>query len=64
MPTGHVGVFKRRGKPRHPIDELFGASIGHVFIKHQAAGITQMRATFQKNLASELKFAATEGTSA
>lgn len=61
MPTGHTGVFTRRGKARLPIDEKFGPSIGHVFIKHQASGIDAMREAFNVNLAHELEFASTEG---
>lgn len=31
----HRGVFKRERKRRLPIGELYGASVGHVFVKHQ-----------------------------
>ena len=32
MPSsGHMGVFKRKGMERLPIQELFGVSVGHVF---------------------------------
>jgi hypothetical protein len=53
---GHRGVYKRRGRPRLPIDELFGPSLPHVFEKFipvfaQAAG-----ESFRKNLASEISF--------
>jgi hypothetical protein len=34
MGSGHRGVFKRTGKPRLPIIELFGPSLPHVFEKH------------------------------
>jgi hypothetical protein len=60
MKTGHQGVFLRKGKPRLPIRELFGVSVGHVFNRHRAAVVTVITATFDKNLASELKFASTE----
>lgn len=70
--SGHTGVFGRdpakfmrkigpKGGRRQAIVERFGVSIGHVFIKHQAVGIAAMREAFEKNLASELKFASTEG---
>lgn len=35
MRSGHVGVFTRHGKPRLPIEEKAGPSIGHVFAKHR-----------------------------
>lgn len=63
MPSGHVGVFTRRGKSRLPIQERFGPSIGHVFYKHRAAGIAQMKDVFETNLTHELAFASTETTS-
>lgn len=53
----HEGVFKRRGKKRLPIHELFGVSIGEVFNRHRPAVSQVMQAAFDKNLASELKFA-------
>jgi len=43
MSNGHVGVFKRRGRARLPIDEKFGPSIPHVFVKD--ASIKVMRET-------------------
>ena len=61
MSTGHTGVFKRVGKPRLPIKQLYGPSIGHVFIKHRQAGTDAILAAFDKNLEHELAFAATEG---
>jgi hypothetical protein len=33
MPSGHKGVFKRRGRRRLPITELHGPSIPQVFVK-------------------------------
>lgn len=53
----HQGVFKRKGKKRLPIYELFGVSIGHVFERHRPAVADQMVDVFDKNLTSELKFA-------
>lgn len=43
----HVGVFVRRAKKRLPIDELAGPSLGHVFIRCQAAGLAQMNAAYE-----------------
>ncbi len=57
MASGHRGVFKRAGRARLPIQELFGPSLGHVFAKHRAAGIAAMRESFEKNLEHELRFA-------
>ncbi|MCP4200651.1 MAG: hypothetical protein GY769_01795 [bacterium] len=31
MPSGHMGVFKRSGRARLPVKQLFGPSIGRVF---------------------------------
>src|SRR5690348_11331324 len=39
MATGHTGVFRRVGKKRLPIKELFGPSLGHVFAKYRAEGL-------------------------
>lgn len=58
--TGHVGVFMREGKKRLPIQERFGASVGHVFDRYRSQVIDVMREAFSKNLGSELKFASTE----
>lgn len=35
MESGHTGVFKRKGRTRLHIQELFGASIGRVFDIHR-----------------------------
>jgi hypothetical protein len=58
--SGHEGVFKRRGKKRLPIYQLFGVSIGKVFERHRPAVSAVMTAAFDKNLAHELEFARTE----
>lgn len=60
MASGHLGVFKRSATSRLPIKELFGPSVGHVFLKHREAGLAAMRESFEKNLAHELAFAETE----
>lgn len=35
MPSGHEGVYERKGTARLPIRQLYGPSVGHVFIAHQ-----------------------------
>ena len=35
MPTGHEGVFKRAGRSRLPIQQLFGPSVGRVVDAHR-----------------------------
>ncbi len=35
MPTGHRGVFKREGTKRGPISQLYGPSVGRVFVAHE-----------------------------
>lgn len=60
MPTGHEGVFMRRGKKRLPIRELFAVSVGHVFNRHRADVVAVIQEAFEKNLAHELEWAATE----
>jgi hypothetical protein len=57
MPTGHRGIYRRAGKSRLPIFELYGPSIGHVFDKYREQTIDQMRETFDARLAHELQFA-------
>jgi hypothetical protein len=56
MPTGHKGVFARRGKNRLPIRELFGVSIAYVFKKHESVGLERAKEQLAKNLAHEFQF--------
>lgn len=35
MPTGHEGVYKRAGRSRLPIQQLFGPSVGRVVDAHR-----------------------------
>lgn len=35
MPSGHTGVFKRKGAGRLPIRQLYGPSIGRVFDRYR-----------------------------
>lgn len=59
MKSGHKGVFKRKGKGRLPIQELFGPSLGHIFAKHRAAALARAQEIFEKNFDHELEFEAT-----
>lgn len=60
MPSGHVGVFKRRiypGGPRLHVDELKGPSLAKSFAKTWPAnGRARYREQLPKNLAHELRF--------
>lgn|SRR5574341_2426653 len=56
MRSGHRGVFKRESKARLGIFELFGPSLGHVFIKYEPEARERGIEQFSKTLASELKF--------
>lgn len=58
MPTGHWGVFKRTEPSRLPIGELRGASIWQSAVHHADAAQARGLEALQKNLASELNFAA------
>lgn len=57
MRSGHVGVFQRKRTARLPIRELFGPSIGRVFIKFRALGRARAIEALQKNIQSEFRFA-------
>jgi hypothetical protein len=57
MGNSHQGVFRRVGKARLPIIQLYGPSIGRVFDHHQPAALTAIRETFATRLTHELKFA-------
>jgi len=56
MKSGHVGVFRRAGKARLGIVELFGPSLGQVFKKFRPAGLARAWEVFQKNFDHELDF--------
>lgn len=56
MSNSHRGIFKRRGRKRLPIKELFGPSLGHVFLKYKPAAVARGRELFQTNLEHELAF--------
>lgn len=62
MGTGHRGVFKRLTKARLPIIELFGPSLGHVFMKYRALGEARAQEAFVTNFDHEFVFSGTEPT--
>lgn len=53
MKSGHLGVFKRRGKARLKIDERYGPSIEHVFVKRKI--MEAMRAVVEERLEREMQ---------
>lgn len=57
MPSGHVGIYKRKGQGRLPIIELYGPSVGLVFERNRASVMASMIATFNDRLVHELRFA-------
>lgn len=52
----HLGVFKRTGKKRLPIKQLYGPSIGQVFSKFRQQGVDRALEVFDKNFDHELGF--------
>lgn len=70
MGSGHRGVFVRAASSTKtsagawsknlPIFQLFGPSLGHVFIKYQPVGIAKAEDAFIANLKHELVFVGTE----
>ena len=59
MPSGHRGVFHRKGPKQNPIRELFGPSLTKVFEKFVPDGAKVAAAALVKNLRSEIAFALT-----
>lgn len=59
MKSGHRGVFRRRSRPRLPIDELRGPSLPHVFTQRRIDQAMRDTATrvFPDNLAHEIEHA-------
>lgn len=55
MRSGHQGVFKRVGKARLGIRELFGPSLGQVFAKYRAEGLARSLEVFETTLNHELE---------
>lgn len=54
---GHLGVFKREGKNRLPIRQLYGPSLWQAFKKHQAAAQARVNDTLVKNVEHEITYA-------
>lgn len=61
MPSGHRGVFQRRGSGSNPIYQLHGPSLVHVFEKFLPLGAKRAREALVKNLKSEFAFALSRG---
>jgi hypothetical protein len=58
MPTGHIGVFKRRGPARLPIVELRGASLAQVWLAADAEArriFTESQAKLAKNVQGQVE---------
>ena len=62
MPTGHEGVFMRKGANRLPIQERFGPSLGHVFAKYRPLGVARVQEVFASNFDHEMAFASSQVT--
>jgi len=56
MPSGHRGVFKRRGTSRLSIHELFGPSLVKVFEKFLPIGAARGQEALVANLKHEVDF--------
>lgn len=56
MPSGHRGVYARKRRARLPIRELFGPSIGHVFMRFRPEGERRAQEQLAKNLKHEFRF--------
>jgi hypothetical protein len=58
MPTGHVGVFERKGNPRLPIKELFSVSLPQAFAQRTVrdAMVKLAGERFRTEFAREVKF--------
>lgn len=54
MPSGHIGVFKREGKARLPIRELFSVSMPKAFEKTIEAVKKRILEQWKKNIIHEL----------
>ena len=55
--NGHIGVFQRKAHGRLPIEEKFGPSLPHVFMKKTTTAITRFQEQFPKELQSEVSVA-------
>jgi len=57
MPSGHVGVFQRRGRRRLPIDQLHGPSPWRAYQKHQPTVVARVQEQLAKTLPHEIEYA-------
>lgn len=59
MPSGHIGVFKRAGRERIPIQELFGPSVALVFSHKKVRDkiVAFIRSKVPEEISRALKFA-------
>ena len=59
--SGHVGIFRRRGKARYPLDHLVTTRLsdvmqdGGVIPKIEGAAYTKIQSAFERGLTRELK---------
>ena len=58
MSSGHVGVYKRKGKERTPLVERYGPSIPHVFIQNaiNRALLQLAKERWDKEFPHQIKF--------
>lgn len=58
MPSGHKGVFERRGTKRLPIDEKYSIGVPGMFGAKEVQAVLQSVAysQFDKNLSQQIKF--------
>jgi hypothetical protein len=61
MRSGHRGVFKRRGRPRLPIDELFGPSLPHIVRRRGLFDPRRYEAVLRRRFEHHLTFLAEQG---
>lgn len=62
MPSGHAGVFRRKGRKRLPIQELYGPSLPRVFVQRHvmSATDTAARAEWQREFARQINLLRTQ----
>jgi hypothetical protein len=56
MPSGHIGVYQRAGKPRLPIYELRGPSVAQSVTRHADDINAKAAEVFQKNFDHEVQY--------
>lgn len=57
MPSGHRGVFLRKGTKRLPIKEVKSIPIPQLFAQFRDVGVARAAEALKTNLAADLKFA-------